>query len=73
MPLTPRRPEDPGTVQMLPAGVWRATADRHGAMVHDLTKGQRARAGAGLPHPVEDFLFTPTLVCRESVLTGRNA
>lgn len=43
---------------MLPAGVWRATADRHGAMVHDLTKGQRARAGAGLPHPVEDFLFT---------------
>jgi DNA-binding LacI/PurR family transcriptional regulator len=23
--------------------------------------------------PVEDFLFTPTLVCRESVLTGRKA
>ena len=43
---------------LLPATVWRATADQHAERVQTLTHGHAARASAGRHHPVEDFLFS---------------
>ena len=44
--------------EVLPATLWRATATRHADRVQALTLGHAARARAGRPHPVEDFLFS---------------
>ena len=35
-----------------------AASGAHVERVDELTRGHRARAGGGIPHPVEDFLFT---------------
>jgi len=45
-------------VPVLPAARWRATEAAHRDRVTELTSGHRARAGRGVPHPVEDFLFS---------------
>ncbi len=41
-----------------PAAEWRAVEQRHRQAVDELTAGHRSRAGRGIPHPVEDFLFS---------------
>jgi hypothetical protein len=43
---------------VIPAARWRDSQARHDALVQELTSGHRLRAGRGIPHPVEDFLFT---------------
>jgi hypothetical protein len=43
---------------VIPAAQWRDRQARHDALVQELTSGHRSRAGRGIPHPVEDFLFT---------------
>ena len=43
---------------VLPSTQWRATEARHHDLVDQLTAGHRQRAGRGIPHPVEDFLFS---------------
>lgn len=43
---------------VLPREVWQARRAAHHARVDRLTAARRARAAAGQPHPVEDFLFT---------------
>ncbi len=45
-------------VTVLPSAHWRATEARHQEEVDLLTAGHRARAGRGIAHPVEDFLFS---------------
>jgi len=42
----------------LPRAAWEARRAAHHARVDRLTAARRARASAGLAHPVEDFLFT---------------
>lgn len=60
MTLTARRA--PATrrdgVRVLPEDVWRAAEDAHHARVDALLAGHLERASEGVPHPVEDFLFT---------------
>ncbi|WP_420121437.1 3-methyladenine DNA glycosylase [Nakamurella sp.] len=43
---------------VLPPHRWREEESAHAPRVDALTAGHRARARAGQPHPVEDFLFT---------------
>jgi hypothetical protein len=43
---------------VLPRAEWEARRAAHHARVDRLTAARRARAAAGLAHPVEDFLFT---------------
>jgi hypothetical protein len=43
---------------VIPAAQWRASQARHVDRVVELTSGHQSRAGLGIPHPVEDFLFT---------------
>ena len=43
---------------VVPQAQWRASAARHVERVLELTSGHQSRAGRGIPHPVEDFLFT---------------
>jgi hypothetical protein len=45
-------------VMVLPAAQWRVTEARHQEEVDRLTAGHRQRAGRGIAHPVEDFLFS---------------
>src|SRR6478735_4761225 len=53
---TERSRRSPGGT--IPAAQWRAQAARHVDRVQELTSGHQARSGRGIPHPVEDFLFT---------------
>jgi hypothetical protein len=46
------------SLTVLPATLWRDSEARHVDRVRELTSGHRMRAGRGIPHPVEDFLFT---------------
>ncbi len=48
----------PTTLEVLPANVWRQAEAAHVSEVHALTRDRQERAGRGIPHPVEDFLFT---------------
>lgn len=43
---------------VVPRAAWEARRAAHHARVDRLTAARRARAAAGIPHPVEDFLFT---------------
>lgn len=43
---------------LLPRASWEARRAAHHARVDRLTAARRERASAGIPHPVEDFLFT---------------
>ncbi len=47
-----------GPVETWDPSHWRPEQERHRALVDDLTAAARARAAAGVKHPVEDFLFT---------------
>lgn len=42
----------------LPAASWRARETSHAARADALTAGHRARKQRGIPHPIEDFLWT---------------
>jgi hypothetical protein len=45
-------------LDVLPRAEWEARRAAHHARVDGLTAARRARASAGVGHPVEDFLFT---------------
>lgn len=49
---------EPPTLACVPRAEWEARRAAHHDRVDRLTAARRARAAAGLPHPVEDFLFT---------------
>ncbi|MGS0687548.1 3-methyladenine DNA glycosylase [Nakamurella sp. GG22] len=46
------------SLEVLPAQVWRKAEAEHASEVETLTRDRQERAGRGVPHPVEDFLFT---------------
>ncbi len=50
--------QEPVTLEVLPAEVWRKAEAEHASEVETLTRDRQERAGRGVPHPVEDFLFT---------------
>ena len=43
---------------VLAPSAWRQLEDAHIERVERVTRGHRVRAGRGVPHPVQDFLFT---------------
>ena len=47
----------PPTLQIFPKENWQALAASHFQAARKLTAGARERRSAGLPHPVEDFIF----------------